>query len=187
MKSPSSKTPKQKPLKSDQDRPSWSHICDWITWILWVFLCLPIAALFKIILIPAEASSIPFERLKNQKDKIVAFILFWVCTFIVIGHFFLPVTQNFEANLLVSHIEFTTPEPNSHFFLQNIDNLTAFALQIPSETLTLRGTFTSPKNPQLSKKTELSFSFSEANSRLLFYPSTAQDLAIDELTLNSTT
>jgi len=191
MKSSNRNYPKQNASKSDRDRPIWSHLIDGLAWILWVLIYLPLVGFFKIILILAEVSPIPFKRLTSKKDKIAAFILCSVSFIILLTHFFIPGTQNFEATLLVSHIQFTTPEPNSRFLLQNIDDLTSLSLQTSSETLTLRGTFTSPENPQinsiLSQKTELSFTFSEANSHLLLYPSTAQGLAIDRLALNSTT
>lgn len=107
---------------------------------------------------------------------------------ILITHFFIPGSQPFEANLLVSHLQFTYSAPSPRLFLQNIDNLAAFDLQTTSETLTLTGTFTSPDYPEinsiLSKKKELSFTFYQTDSRLLFYPSTPKSIALLELTLN---
>ncbi|MDJ1179825.1 hypothetical protein PJF56_13210 [Roseofilum sp. BLCC_M91] len=181
--------PKQKTSsKSESKRQTWSHIVVALSWIIWLILYLPIA-LFKLILILAKLSPIPFERIKSRKDMLAAFILFCMAFVIVIGEFIVPGTQPFEANLLVSHIQFITPEPNSRFFLQNIDRLTSLDLQTPSETLTLRGSFSSPDNPQinsiLSQKTELSFTFPESNSHLFVYPATPQGLALPELTLKS--
>jgi hypothetical protein len=93
------------------------------------------------------------------------FFVFLITVTLIIGLLLfgiLPTSQNFEGNLLVSSLSFTSNESN-HLLLKDVSNLQEITIS-GIQKFTLSGTFTNPSNPKLDNLQQLAIELPNENS-----------------------
>ena len=119
------------------------------------------------------------------KDRQFTIVLL-ITIALIIGLFFfciVPTSQNFEGNLLVSSLSFTS-QGSDRLFLKNVRKLREITIS-GKQKFTLVGTFNSSSHPEINQLDQLEIELPSDNSYLTITPT--DDFTLEELRLQQQT